>query len=148
MSPQIANLFGITPEEWKASPEAWLKAVHPDDREQARVAFDEANEKRAPFHLEYRVVSPEGDVRWVVDRTVILPAVDGQRTLTQGMIFDITDRKTAEQELSHRANHDALTGLPNRDQFRSRARRGDRSQRARTGALLARCTWTSTTSSS
>ena len=119
VSPQIANLFGITPEEWKSSPEAWLKAVHPDDREQARVAFDEANEKRAPFHLEYRVVSPEGDVRWVVDRTVILPAVDGQRTLTQGMIFDITDRKTAEQELSHRANHDALTRLPNRDQFRA-----------------------------
>ena len=48
VSPQIANLFGITPEEWKASPEAWLKAVHPDDREQARVAFDEADEKRAP----------------------------------------------------------------------------------------------------
>ena len=39
-------------------------------------------------------------MRWVVDRTVILPAVDGQRTLTQGMIFDITDQKRAEQELS------------------------------------------------
>ena len=64
-------------------------------------------------------MSPDGDVRWVVDRTVILPTVDGQRTLTQGMIFDITDRKRAEQELSHRANHDALTGLPNRDQFRA-----------------------------
>ena len=35
------------------------------------------------------------------------------------MIFDITDRKRAEQELSHRANHDPLTGLPNRDQFRA-----------------------------
>ena len=35
------------------------------------------------------------------------------------MIFDITDRKRAEQELSHRANHDPLTALPNRDQFRA-----------------------------
>jgi diguanylate cyclase (GGDEF)-like protein len=35
------------------------------------------------------------------------------------MVFDITDRKRAEQELSHRANHDPLTGLPNRDQFRA-----------------------------
>ena len=119
VSPQITDLFGITPEEWRSSPDAWLKAVHPDDRELARAAFEEANESRAPFHLEYRVVSPEGDVRWVVDRTVILPAVDGRRTLTQGMIFDITDRKRAEQELSHRANHDPLTGLPNREQFRA-----------------------------
>ncbi len=46
MSPQITELFGITPEEWKASPDAWLKAVHPDDRERARAAFDEANETR------------------------------------------------------------------------------------------------------
>jgi diguanylate cyclase (GGDEF)-like protein len=35
------------------------------------------------------------------------------------MIFDITDQKRAEQELSHRANHDPLTALPNRDQFRT-----------------------------
>ncbi len=119
VSPQITELFGITPDEWKSSPDAWLTAVHPDDRERAGAAFEEANENRAPFHLEYRVVSPEGDVRWVVDRTVILPTVDGQRTLTQGMIFDITERKRAEQELSHRANHDPLTGLPNRDQFRA-----------------------------
>jgi diguanylate cyclase (GGDEF)-like protein len=35
------------------------------------------------------------------------------------MIFDITERKRAEQELDHRANHDPLTGLPNRDQFRA-----------------------------
>jgi diguanylate cyclase (GGDEF)-like protein/PAS domain S-box-containing protein len=119
VSPQITDLFGITPEEWKSSPDAWLRAVHPEDRELARTAFEEANESHTPFHLEYRVVPPDGDVRWVLDRTVILPTVEGQRRLTQGMIFDITDRKRAEQELSHRANHDALTGLPNREQFRA-----------------------------
>jgi diguanylate cyclase (GGDEF)-like protein/PAS domain S-box-containing protein len=119
VSPQITELFGITPDEWKASPDAWLRPVHPDDRRRAHEAFVAANEAGTPFHAEYRVVAPNGDVRWVVDRTVILPAVDGQRTLAQGMIFDITDRKRAEQELSHRANHDPLTGLPNRDQFRA-----------------------------
>ena len=119
VSPQITQLFGITPDEWKASPEAWLTAVHPDDRDRVDAAFVEAMEWRHPFHAEYRVLSPDGVVRWVVDRTVILPRVDGQRALTQGMIFDITDRKRAEQELSHRANHDPLTGLPNRDQFRA-----------------------------
>ena len=119
VSPQITGLFGITPDEWKASPDAWLGPVHPDDRERAAAAFKAANECGEPFHLEYRVLSPDGGVRWVVDRTVMLPSGDGQRTLAQGMIFDITDQKLAEQELSHRANHDGLTGLPNRDQFRA-----------------------------
>ena len=119
VSPQITDLFGITPEEWKASSDAWLGPVHPDDRGWAGAAFLEAMEERRPFHAEYRVVSPDGVVRWVLDRTVILPHVEGQPTLTQGMIFDITDRKRAEQELSHRANHDPLTALPNRDQFRA-----------------------------
>ena len=119
VSPQITELFGITPEEWMASPEAWLQTVHPDDRERAGDAFVEAMEAGEPFHAEYRVLSPDGVVRWVVDRTVVLPRVDGQPALTQGMIFDITERKRAEQELGHRANHDPLTGLPNRDQFRA-----------------------------
>ena len=56
----------------------------------------------------------------MVDHAVLLPRVDGRRALTQGVIYDISDRKRAEQELAHRADHDALTGLPNRDQFRSR----------------------------
>ena len=119
ISPQTTGLFGITPEEWKSSPDAWLRAVHPDDRERTRAAFTEATEAGKEFHAEYRVLSPDGAVRWVVDRTEILPRVAGQRALTQGMIFDITDRKRAEQELSHRASHDPLTGLPNRDQFRA-----------------------------
>jgi diguanylate cyclase (GGDEF)-like protein len=93
--------------------------VHPDDRERAGASFSEAMGAGRPFYAEYRVVSPDGAVRWVEDRTVILPGVPGQPTLTQGMIFDITDRKRAEQELTHRANHDPLTGLPNREQFRT-----------------------------
>ena len=120
VSPQIVDLFGITPDQWKASPDAWLEAVHPDDRGRAGDAFKAAMAARAPFHAEYRVLSADGVVRWVVDQTVILPQVDGHRSLTQGVIFDISDRKRAEDELAHRANHDPLTGLPNRDQFRGR----------------------------
>ena len=148
VSPQIMELFGVTPEEWKASPDAWLTPVHPDDRERVEAAFNAAMEARRPFMPSIASLSPDGVVRWVVDRTVILPQVDGRRALTQGLIYDIRDRKRAEQELTHRANHDPLTGLPNRDQFRDRlddaiARvqaAGDRASRSSTS--------TSTTSSS
>ena len=120
VSPQIVDLFGITPEQWMADPDAWLGPVHPDDRDRVSEAFVAAMDAQEPFRAEYRVRSADGVIRWVVDHTVILPHVDGRRALTQGVIFDISDRKRAEQELSHRANHDPLTGLPNRDQFRSR----------------------------
>jgi len=120
VSPQSMDLFGVSPEEWKASPDAWLGPVHPDDRDRVEEAYDAAIEAQEPFRAEYRVRSPDGVERWVVDHTVILPQVDGRRALMQGVIYDISDRKRAEQELAHRADHDALTGLPNRDQFRSR----------------------------
>ena len=120
VSPQIVELFGITPEEWKGSPDAWLRPVHPDDRDRVEAAFNAAMTAQEPVHAEYRVQSPDGVERWVVDHTVLLPHVDGRRPLTQGVIYDISDRKRAEQELAHRADHDALTGLPNRDQFRTR----------------------------
>jgi diguanylate cyclase (GGDEF)-like protein/PAS domain S-box-containing protein len=135
ISPQITELSGITPDEWKSSPDAWLRAVHADDRERVDAAFTEAIETGQEFHAEYRVLSPDGVVRWVVDRTVILPRVDGQRGLTQGMIFDITDRKRAEQELSHRASHDPLTGLPNREQFRAALDEAILSARTHDGAV-------------
>jgi diguanylate cyclase (GGDEF)-like protein/PAS domain S-box-containing protein len=120
VSPQVEELFGITQEEWLASPDAWLSTVHPDDRERARKAFAVSIGDAQPVREEYRVVSADGAVRWVLDQTVLLPGGDGHPALTQGVIFDISESKLAERDLLHRASHDPLTGLPNRDQFRSR----------------------------
>ncbi|HMJ96301.1 MAG TPA: EAL domain-containing protein, partial [Thermoleophilaceae bacterium] len=119
VSPQVEELFGITQEEWLANPDAWLANVHPDDREGAGNAFAAARDAQQPVRQEYRVVSADGAVRWVLDQTVLLPGGDGHAALSQGVIFDISDSKRAERELIHRASHDPLTGLPNRDQFRS-----------------------------
>jgi diguanylate cyclase (GGDEF)-like protein/PAS domain S-box-containing protein len=118
ISPQVTALFGVTPEQWMADPDAWLDPIHPDDRDRVEEEYDAAIAAREPLRVEYRVLSPDGVVRWVVDQAVILPPVDGRRTLTQGLIIDISDGKRAEQELTHRANHDQLTALPNRHRFR------------------------------
>ena len=100
-------------------------------------AFAEAMEMGEPFHAEYRVLSPDAVVRWVVDRTVVLPRVDGQPALTQGMIFDITDRKRAEQELEPSRQPRPAHGAPEPRPVPSRARRGDPSRPATTARAVA-----------
>ena len=73
-----------------------------------------------PLRAEYRVVGPDGVVRWVVDHTVILPQVDGQPRAHPGLDLRHQRAQACRAELAHRANHDPLTGLPNRDEFRRR----------------------------
>jgi diguanylate cyclase (GGDEF)-like protein len=72
---------------------------------------------------EYRLVGFDGVTRWVWERCIPRPVVDGRR-LVDGIVTDITDRHRVERELAvaharlaHLAYHDHLTGLPNRAQF-------------------------------
>ena len=74
VSPQITDLFGITPEEWKASPDAWLEARPPGRPRAAPGPRSPRRTRRAQqFHASTASSRPTA-VRWVVDRTVILPA--------------------------------------------------------------------------
>lgn len=99
VSSQIKNLLGYSAEEWMADPQLWFNLVHPDDRDsiiresQAALATDRA------YRAEYRMFNREGQVVWVQDQTVVLPDEAVQSGLTQGVLFDITARKRAEEQL-------------------------------------------------
>ncbi|MBE7555053.1 MAG: PAS domain-containing protein [Anaerolineales bacterium] len=99
VSPQIKNLLGYSAEEWMADPQLWFNLVHPDDRDliiresQAALSTDRA------YRAEYRMFNREGQVVWVQDQTVVLPDEAAQAGLTQGVLFDITARKRAEEQL-------------------------------------------------
>jgi diguanylate cyclase (GGDEF)-like protein len=73
--------------------------------------------------MEYRLVGFDGVTRWVWERCIPRPVVDGRR-MVDGIVTDITDRHRVERELAeaharlaHLAYHDHLTGLPNRARF-------------------------------
>jgi PAS domain S-box-containing protein len=69
--------------------------IHPDDREYVHRDVHQALHADAPFALEYRIVTAEGDERWILDRG--LRAIDGfGRECLDGIIFDITRRRLAE----------------------------------------------------
>jgi len=77
----------------------WTEATHPDDREEAGRAFVAADAARAPFRTEYRLRTADGSYRWAIDagRPRFSPA--GVYLGMVGVVFDIEDRKQAENAL-------------------------------------------------
>ncbi len=78
------------------------------------------------------MVHEDGTVRWVLEQAYPIDDEAGKPWLIQGVIFDITERKRAEEQVAFLAYHDKLTGLPNRALFEemletaiARARRHD-----------------------
>ena len=99
VSPPIERVLGYSPEEWIANPELWIKHVHPDDRE--RVLAEEAHSRAAgePLHSEYRMWARDGRMVWFRDEAVVMHDVAGAPLFFQGVMYDITERKQAEEAL-------------------------------------------------
>src|SRR6266498_4273990 len=62
----------------------------------------------------------DGTPMWVLENATLVEGPDGDRSVIEGTIIDITERKRAEEQVKHLAFHDALTGLPNRLLFNDR----------------------------
>jgi PAS domain S-box-containing protein len=96
VSPRLESLLGFSPAEWMEDRTLWYQQLHPDDRE--RVMQDEAYSiaNHQPFRSEYRLYSRDRQIRWFQDEALLLPQEPGKPLMMQGMILDISDRKTAE----------------------------------------------------
>lgn len=88
-----------------------FETVHPADRPKIKHFFDRI-EIYGSDSVECRIVQPGGGLRWVRAR-----AEKAGPDRMVGVTFDITDHKEAEEEIWRAANHDPLTGLPNRSLF-------------------------------
>jgi diguanylate cyclase (GGDEF)-like protein/PAS domain S-box-containing protein len=132
VSPQVTTLLGLSQAEWLADPYSWRHHVHPDDIERAWTEYQESYRAHTVLNHEYRMVSEDGTEKWVLEQAYPIDDEHGDPWLIQGVIFDITERKRAEEQIAFLAYHDKLTGLPNRALFEemlelalSRARRHD-----------------------
>ena len=132
VSPQVVELLGIEQDEWLTDPYAWRHHVHPEDIDRAWDEYRHAYNAHEPLNHEYRMVHEDGSVRWVLEQAYPIDDEQGHPWLIQGVIFDITERKLAEEQVAFLAYHDKLTGLPNRALFEemleaaiARARRHD-----------------------
>jgi two-component system sensor kinase FixL len=93
------NLYGLDPKgPGHQSVEEWLAQVHPDDRERAE-ATRSATLASGRLENEYRIVRPDGSVRWVVDRGVPIYDAQGRLIRIHGANVDITESRNAEERL-------------------------------------------------
>jgi diguanylate cyclase (GGDEF)-like protein/PAS domain S-box-containing protein len=113
---RIEALTGLRPEELYADPEVLRTLLHPDDHAVAMaMVADPTLIDHRPLVERWR--RRDGSLLWIEHRMV--PVVDdaGEIVAVEGIARDITDLKRAQDELAHRATHDHLTGLANRQLF-------------------------------
>jgi two-component system sensor kinase FixL len=92
------ELFGFTPDE-KLNTERVLQRIHPDDREAFERSATHAADDRLDYHAEYRVVLPNGRLRWIAHQGRVELDARRRPVRTRGVSIDITSRKHAEQEM-------------------------------------------------
>ncbi len=97
-SPVVERITGRPPSYYLQGPERWLEMIHADDRGRLQAAFQRVVSGQSEREeAEYRVVRPDGEIRWVRDCATVTRL--GRRLRIDGVVSDVTERKRAEQAL-------------------------------------------------
>lgn len=115
VSPAYERIWGRSVESLMSNPMSWQEAIHPEDRDRVCAVFASCVEKKGA-ESEYRVVRPDGEVRWVEDKGYPVYGSEGKVLQISGIARDITDRKHLEEETArlqdefHRAQRMEVVG--------------------------------------
>jgi len=97
-SDNLEALFGLEPGEFDGSVEMFAARLHQDDRDRVLAAVDHAVATGEDYDIEFRVVYPNGTIRWALSKGKVFYDENGQPIQMGGIDLDISDRKQAEQE--------------------------------------------------
>lgn len=117
-SEEIYRIFGMDPEQFGASLEAFLAMVHPADAQNVSEQFQASLEGKCDYDVEHRIIRKDsGEIRWVHERCLHQRDDAGNVIRSDGTVQDITEQKLAQEEIHRLARTDTLTGLFNRGHF-------------------------------
>ncbi|QRX82507.1 amino acid permease [Glaciimonas sp. PAMC28666] len=138
MNPAAHIIYGRSVAEFDVDPTLWRSIVHPEDRTKVMRWLEQVFTGEAQT-LEYRIVRPDGEVRWLEDRARSVRDALGNPLRLNGVATDISERRLHTERIEYLANFDPLTGLPNRNLFINRMEqslRQARRARSRIGLLF------------
>src|SRR5882762_9377367 len=98
ISPAYEKIWGRSCRALHASPRDWIDAIHPEDRQRVLEAAV-AKQARGDYDEEYRIVRPDGSIRWIRDRAFPVADSEGRTYRIAGVAEDVTERKRAGEEL-------------------------------------------------
>ena len=119
-SDEFFRIAGFAPQSFIPTIEQNLALIHPEDRAHVIELFRAGANHGPATEVEFRLLRPDGEVRFIRQRAESLADATGQSLRRLGVVHDVTEQRSLEQQLRHQAFHDPLTGLPNRALFLDR----------------------------
>lgn len=98
-SMETFRIFGLNPTQSEPTQAEFLQMLHPEDRELFQTNLEQALAQKTPFNTEYRIVRPNGSVRYLEGKAEIAYNPQGNAVKLFGSILDITQRKQTELEI-------------------------------------------------
>ncbi|HEX9960685.1 MAG TPA: PAS domain-containing protein [Pyrinomonadaceae bacterium] len=96
----LARMFSVSDEDASGGAlEKYLQAVHPEDLERVGQILEKAIQHGTEFQAEYRLVSPDGEICWVIARGIVERDSEGRAVSLPGVVVDITERRQIEEAL-------------------------------------------------
>ena len=96
ISSAYEKIWGRSCKSLYTNPNGWIDAIHPEDREIARNCIE--RKRLGEFTIdEYRIIRPDGEIRWICTRTFPIHNESGKAYRSAGIAEDISDRKKADE---------------------------------------------------
>jgi diguanylate cyclase (GGDEF)-like protein/PAS domain S-box-containing protein len=133
VSPAFSEIWGCPPRSLSQDPRSFLETVHPEDRSHVKRSLERRSQEEV--EVVYRIVRPDGSVRWIRDRSFPIGDDSGKTHRVVGIAADITDLKLGEEKLRYLSLHDPLTGLYNRIYFEEEMSRIEKTRFGTIGIL-------------
>jgi two-component system sensor kinase FixL len=106
VSPVYEDIWDRSCKEFRDNPKVWLESVHPDDRQRVEEALSKGRND-GTYSEEFRIVRPDGSIRWIWDRCAVIRDESGEILRVVGIAEDITERTAAHAEIENLAKFPA-----------------------------------------